>query len=100
MNIQCPNCNSLTPIRPEDFQALNELDCSFCGVKTCLKNGPGWIVNLQFVLTESSLDAGENIPPDETGETFHHKDDLMLPSCSWHPQKELYEAQHAGVQQE
>jgi hypothetical protein len=100
MNIQCPTCNSLISIQPEKFPGLNELDCTFCGEKTNLKNGSGWIVNLQFVLTESDPDASENILPEKTGETFHHKGDLMLPSCSSHRPTALCEEQHEAVQQE
>lgn len=100
MHIQCPNCNSLSTIRPEEFPDLIELDCSFCGEITSLKNGTERVVKLQFVLTEPDLDANENILPVETGETFHQKNEIMLPFCFWQQKKVLYEEQHADVQQE
>jgi hypothetical protein len=100
MNIQCPNCNSFTSIRPEIFPELDEFVCSICGEKTCLKNGTERIVKLQFVLTESYQGSSENILPEETGESIHQDDELMQPSCSWQQEKVLYAEQHEGVQQE
>jgi len=104
MIIQCPNCNSLTTIQPEKFLEMNELECSSCAVKTWLKNGNDWVVNLQFVLTDSGMNQEENKPeeniPKKNVETFHQMEDVMQPFDSLHSQKVLYEEQHAIVQQE
>ena len=99
MKIQCPNCNALTSILPQQFPELNELECSVCGELTILKNGPQRIVKLEFVLTEPGLIPAEN-NSNETVETFHQQESVMQPFCSSQQERVLYEEQHEDVQQE
>ena len=99
MQLQCPHCNSLTHIEPQQFPELYEFTCPNCAKKTRLRNDTERIVKLQFVLTAPEINDNEIIPG-EIVESFHQEENPMLPCCFSQQEKVLCEEQHAGVQQE
>ena len=99
MQLQCPQCNTLTHIEPQQFPELYEFTCRNCGKETRLKNDTERIVKLIFVLTSPETNETKIIP-DESVESFHQEQNPMLPCCFSQQEKVLCEEQHAGVQQE
>jgi len=67
MNLQCPNCNAIASIHTQQFLELTELKCGVCGETTILKNESGWLIKLEFILTESFLTDQKNIPEKKCG---------------------------------
>jgi hypothetical protein len=81
MRVQCPKCKMILEIKTQKFIDTKVFNCNSCEAETNLKNDPGMIVKLEFVLTESE-ETNIEIIPEENVESFHQEKSLKQPSCS------------------